>query len=139
MSKSCLGFLSTIDFKGCQRSADQTHISCVPVTASPGFKPEGRVGVKSGCSGVLKPDMLALSGKANKCSDAGTGDLGVLTTRETSQPMVNAASRQEDINRWQVYRIARLAGFDFRIGGLVRASALLKQVTRPLRDILFNY
>ncbi len=28
--------------------------------------------------------MLGLSGKANKCSDAGTGDLGGLTTHETS-------------------------------------------------------
>ncbi len=27
---------------------------------------------------------LGLSCKANKCSDAGTGDLGVLTTHETS-------------------------------------------------------
>ncbi len=43
-----------------------------------------REGVKSGCSGALKPDMLGLSCKANKCSDAGTGDLGALTTHVTS-------------------------------------------------------
>ncbi len=41
-------------------------------------------GVKNGRSGAIKPDRLDLSCKANKCSDAGTGDLGVLTTHETS-------------------------------------------------------
>ncbi len=41
-------------------------------------------GVKSGYSGDLKPDRLGVSYKANKCSDAGTGDLSVLTTQETS-------------------------------------------------------
>ncbi len=40
--------------------------------------------MKSGCSGALKPDWLSLSCKANKCSDAGTGDPGVLTTHKTS-------------------------------------------------------
>ncbi len=39
--------------------------------------------MKSGCSGTLKQDRLGLSFKANNCSDAGTGDLGVLTTHET--------------------------------------------------------
>ncbi len=38
--------------------------------------------MKSGCSGDLKPDKLGLSCKANNCIDAGTGDLGVLTTHE---------------------------------------------------------
>ncbi len=41
--------------------------------------------MKSGCSGALKSDRLGLSCKANKCSNAGTGDLGVLTTHETSK------------------------------------------------------
>ncbi len=40
--------------------------------------------VKSGRSGAHKLDMLGLSCKANKCSDAGTGDLGVLTIHEAS-------------------------------------------------------
>ncbi len=40
--------------------------------------------MKGGRSGVLKPDRLGLSCKVNKCSDAGTGNLGVLTTHETS-------------------------------------------------------
>ncbi len=31
--------------------------------------------MKGGRSDVLKPDRLGLSCKANKCSDAGTGDL----------------------------------------------------------------
>ncbi len=35
-------------------------------------------------SGALKRERLGLSCKANKCSDAGTGDLGVLPTHETS-------------------------------------------------------
>ncbi len=43
-----------------------------------------KAGVKSGCAGALKPGMLSLSYKANKYSDVGTGDLGVLTTHETS-------------------------------------------------------
>ncbi len=30
--------------------------------------------MKSGCSGSLKPDRLGLNYKANKCSDAGTGE-----------------------------------------------------------------
>ncbi len=41
-------------------------------------------GVKSGCSGALKLDRLGLSCKANICNDTGTGDLGVLSTHETS-------------------------------------------------------
>ncbi len=35
-------------------------------------------------SGVLKSGRLCLSYKANKCSDAGTRDLGVLTTHGTT-------------------------------------------------------
>ncbi len=41
------------------------------------------VSVKSGCSGVPKPDRLGLSGKANKCTNARAGDHGVLTTHQT--------------------------------------------------------
>ncbi len=37
-------------------------------------------GVKSGRSGARKQGKLGLSCKANKCSDAGTGDPGVLPT-----------------------------------------------------------
>ncbi len=40
--------------------------------------------MKSGCSGALNPSMLGLSYKANKYCDAGTEDLGVQTTHETS-------------------------------------------------------
>ncbi len=40
--------------------------------------------MKSGWSGALKPDRLGLSCKPNKCSETGTGDLGVLPTHETS-------------------------------------------------------
>ncbi len=42
-----------------------------------------REGVKSGCSGTLEPDRLGLSCNVNKCSDTGTGDLGVLPFYET--------------------------------------------------------
>ncbi len=41
-------------------------------------------GVKSGRSGALKPDRRGLSCKANKRSNGGTGDLGVITTHESS-------------------------------------------------------
>ncbi len=40
--------------------------------------------MKSGHYGALKPDRFDLSCEANKCSDTGTEDLGVLTTHETS-------------------------------------------------------
>ncbi len=69
-------------------SADQTPISYIPV-ASPGLKPKG-VGMKSGRSGALKTDKLGLSCKANKCSDAGTGDFDVLTIHETSSMEIPA-------------------------------------------------
>ncbi len=46
----------------------------------------------SGCSGALKPDKLGSSCKANKCSDAGTGDLGVLHSHETSPCLGDAAA-----------------------------------------------
>ncbi len=59
-------------------SADQTPTPCVPWVKT---KMEG---VKSGSSGPHKPGKLGLSYKTNKCSDAGTGDLGVLPTHETS-------------------------------------------------------
>ncbi len=42
--------------------------------------------MKSGCSGALKPDRLGLSCKANKCSDVGTGGLGVLPTSHETSP-----------------------------------------------------
>ncbi len=40
-------------------------------------------GVKSECSGGLKLSKPVLSCKDNKCSDAGAGDLSVLTSYET--------------------------------------------------------
>ncbi len=39
-----------------------------------------REGVKSERSGAPKPDKLGMNCKAHKCSDARTGDLGVLHT-----------------------------------------------------------
>ncbi len=41
-------------------------------------------GVKSGSSGAHKLDKLGLSYEARSCRGAGTGDLGVLPTHETS-------------------------------------------------------
>ncbi len=43
-----------------------------------------RESVKSGHFGTFKLDGLGFSCKTNKCSDAWTGDLGALTSRETS-------------------------------------------------------
>ncbi len=57
---------------------------CVFVTDSPGLEPKGERGVESECSGCLKPGRLGLSCKANKCSDYGTGNLGVLNAHEKS-------------------------------------------------------
>ncbi len=42
-------------------------------------------GVKNVYLEALRPGRLGLRCKANKCREAGTGDLGVLTSRETSQ------------------------------------------------------
>ncbi len=60
-------------------SADQTPIHCVPV-ASSGLKLKGGGRVKSGRSGAPNPGKFGLSCKANKCNDAGTGDIGVQPT-----------------------------------------------------------
>ncbi len=60
-------------------SDDQTPTPCVRVTLIK-TKRKGLC-VKSGRSSALKPGKLNL---ATKCSDAGTGDLGVLTTHEAS-------------------------------------------------------
>ncbi len=73
-------------------SVDQTPIPCVPA-ASPGLKPNIE-SVKSRRSGDHKPDTFGLSCKATKCSDAGAGDLGMLTTHETSP------SGLEKVDEW---------------------------------------
>ncbi len=39
-----------------------------------------------------KPDKLGLTCKATKCSDAGTGDLGVLTSHDKSPCVGNDGS-----------------------------------------------
>ncbi len=39
--------------------------------------------MKSGYAGALKSGRFSLSFKANKCSDAGAGDFGALTTHDT--------------------------------------------------------
>ncbi len=59
---------------GQHTSAKQNSIPWVSVV-SPGLKPNRR---------VWRAVRLGLSCKATKCSDAGTGDLGVLTAHETS-------------------------------------------------------
>ncbi len=43
-----------------------------------------RVSLKGECSGALQLDWLGLRCKANKCSDTGAGDLGVLNIYEAS-------------------------------------------------------
>ncbi len=52
--------------------------------------------MKSGYLGALKPDRLGLGCKTNKCSDAGIGDPGVLTTHEKHQisPLVMTSQVQ---------------------------------------------
>ncbi len=54
-------------------------------------------GVKSGSYDVLKLSRLALTCKSNKYNEAGTGDLGVLTTNETS-PMKMATLEVNSID-----------------------------------------
>ncbi len=50
--------------------------------------------MKSGQTGAHKPDKLGLICEANKYSDAGAKDLGVLTTHETSPCLGDAGSTQ---------------------------------------------
>ncbi len=77
-------------------------------------------GVKSGRSGALKPDKLGLSCKAHNCSDAGTGDLGVLTTHETS-PWFPLVMPPQNTRR------------DFPIGAPTRCFDLLsRQLLQPV-------
>ncbi len=71
-------------------SADQTEIPCVPWIKAQGED------VNSGRPGAHKPDKIGLSCKANKCSDAGTGDLGVLSIREISPWLVMPAQPAPD-------------------------------------------
>ncbi len=59
-------------------SVFSTHLSIKLLSlASPGLKPKGSVLTN-------RANKLGLSCKANKCSDAGAGDLGVLPAQETS-------------------------------------------------------
>ncbi len=51
-------------------------------------------GVKSKCSGALKPDMLSLSCKANNCSDAGTEDLHGYPLVMPAQPVPGECRRK---------------------------------------------
>ncbi len=50
-----------------------------------------RQGVKSGHSSAHKPGKYGLSCKANKCSNAGTGNLGWLLTQEASSMKIGNA------------------------------------------------
>ncbi len=63
------------------RCCHHTSADLTPIPRVTWIKTE-REGVRSEYSGAHKPGMLGLSCKATKCSDAGTGDLGVLTTHE---------------------------------------------------------
>ncbi len=62
--------------------------------------------MKSGHSSALKPDRLGLRCKANKCSDAGTGDLGVLRTHETSSFLGDAGTSK---HLWSVVFLIEVA------------------------------
>ncbi len=53
-------------------------------------------GVESGRSGGHKPDKLGLSCKANKCSDVGAGDLGVLPTHDSSPCHIDAGTSKTE-------------------------------------------
>ncbi len=59
-------------------------------------------GVESGHYNAHRPSKLGLSCKANKCSDAGTGDLGVLTANETSPCLGDAGSSRPRLMTSQV-------------------------------------
>ncbi len=54
-----------------------------------------------------RASLLGLSCKANICSDAGTGDLGVLTTHETS-PCFSLSDAGSSISKWDWVGIVRI-------------------------------
>ncbi len=86
------------DVKGCQGSVCQGWAVDWALTDLQNGPPNGGListplweGVKSGRSGAHKPDKLGMSCKANKYSHAGTGDLCVLPTQETSSLKIDDA------------------------------------------------
>ncbi len=56
-----------------------------------------REGVKNGRSSTDKPSKLGLRCKADKCRDAGTGDLGVLATHVRMLAPPQAAQARETL------------------------------------------
>ncbi len=66
--------------------------------------------VKSGSAGALKSDRPGLSCKANKCIDNGTGDLGVLATRETSPWFSLGDATTKQVSKYKLTRPLRTMG-----------------------------
>ncbi len=52
--------------------------------------------MKSGRSGALKPDKLGLNCKDNKCSDAGTWDLGMLPNHSRVNAAISSSIMNEE-------------------------------------------
>ncbi len=68
--------------------------------------------MKSGYSGALKPNRLGLSCRANKGSDAGTGDIGVLTTHEIAPRFsLDDAGRRKTMQAKQLRQLLSLGRF----------------------------
>ncbi len=81
-------------------SADQTPIPWVPV-ASPGFKPKGRLYMRRAGALALsnRASNLGSSCKTTTCSDAGTGDLGVLVMPWILVHQISLPGDQEEMLR----------------------------------------
>ncbi len=75
-----------------------------------------RKGEKSGRSGALKPGKLGVSRRDNKCSDAGTGDLGVLPNHKTSPKAKNSDRTRVPAFQALLGVIANLVAFFFYPG-----------------------
>ncbi len=68
--------------------------------------------MKSGCPGAVKLGRLGLSCRANKGSDAGAGDLGVLTTHEIAPTFsLGDAGRRKTIQAKQLRQLLSLGRF----------------------------
>ncbi len=83
--------------------------------------------MKSGRSGALKPSRLGLSSKANKCSEAETGDINGLT---------HGASLMKMTSKWSILLMipAQLVPGERRsglhIGGATNGPDWAQQLTR---------
>ncbi len=120
-------------------SADQIHIPCVPVTASPGLKPKGRLLGHS----QIGQAWLELQ-RANKYSDTRNEDPGVPTTHETS-PCSCECRHKHTVGKYELRQsqqrltLAHLPSLAFDANAKNRPIARCLPVARQLRSEVMTH